>query len=227
MRKTQTIFVVLALASVFLLSFLIGRATALRDSAEGMKDDGIYTGTIPLPESFIKDKKHENPADTPASAGAKVAEEKESKEKDTKEKEAKKNEPPTRMLFPCGNTVIKAYSETAVYSKTMDDWRSHKGIDYAAEEGTAVCAVWDGKVSKVEKNKIWGYTVEIKHSGNVYSIYKNLNRKIEVKEGQAVTKNQILGTVGSSASVESHDPPHLHFEMRQDGVTINPESYIY
>ena len=229
LKKTQTIFVVLALSSVFLLSFLIGRATALRDNAEGTKKDETYTGTIPLPESFINSVDKKEPADVSASTSAKVKEEKDAnsaKQKQKKEPSLEDN-PPTRMLFPCGNSVLKPYSESAIYSETMKDWRAHKGIDFAAEKGTPVHASWEGTVTKVEKSKIWGYTVEITHSGGVCTVYKNLNRKIEVKEGQAVKKNQVIGTVGKSASVESHEPPHLHFEIKQDGTVINPESYVY
>ncbi len=211
MKKMQTVFIVIAVVSVFLLSFLIGRASALRNinKAEELK---IYTGTVPMPKNSQED-------DAPASAKALV-------EKDTSEKkeETKKI---TRMLFPCGNVILNKYSQTAVYSKTMEDWRAHTGIDYAAEDGDDVCAAWDGTVTKVYKDKLWGYTVEIEHDNNLVTKYKNLKKKADVKKGDKVKAGQIIAKVGKSASVESKESAHLHFEVWQESVVINPEAYLY
>lgn len=231
MKKTQMSIILAIVVSVFLLSFLIGRATALKDKEEAKRNE-FYAGSIMIPK--------DNEVVTPAGATA------ENVEKDTeilKEKETiteknnpidKKNDdkkedkkPPERMLFPCGQVVLNGYSQTAVYSKTMDDWRAHMGIDYQADEGTDVTSVWDGTVQKVYKDMIWGYTVEILHDGNIYSVYKNLKKGIPVKEGDKVEKGQAIGKVGSSAAVEKREEPHLHFELWTNGETINPESYIY
>lgn len=210
MKKMQTLFVVIAVVSVFLLSFLIGRASALRNNkTEELK---IYTGTVPMPKNSQEE-------DAPASAKALV-------EKDTPEKK-EETEKITRMLFPCGNVILNKYSQTAVYSKSMEDWRAHTGIDYAAEDGDDVCAAWDGKVTKVYKDKLWGYTIEIEHEGNIVTKYKNLRKKADVKKGDKVKAGQIIAKVGKSANVESKESAHLHFEVWQEDVVINPEAYLY
>ena len=121
----------------------------------------------------------------------------------------------------------KPYSQMAIYSETMGDWRAHTGIDYSADIGTDVKAVQKGKVSRVYEDKLWGYTVEISHSAGVKSVYKNLDENIEVSNGQSVTAGQVVGYVGNSADIESLEEPHLHFEMYSEGITVNPESYIY
>jgi murein DD-endopeptidase MepM/ murein hydrolase activator NlpD len=82
-------------------------------------------------------------------------------------------------------------------------------------------------VAKVYKDKLWGYTVEIAHSESIRSVYKNLQKKTLVKEGEEVKKGQAIGTVGKSAAVESREKAHLHFEIWQDGIAINPISYVY
>lgn len=212
MKKMQTFFIVMAVISVFLLSFLIGRASALRNNnrAEELK---IYTGTVPRP----KDAEEES---APAAAKAQV-------EKDTSSSKKEETKKITRMLFPCGNVVLNKYSQSAVYSKTMEDWRAHTGIDYAAEDGDDVCAAWDGKVTKVYKDKLWGYCIEIEHKSNLISKYKNLKKKTDVKKGDKVKAGQIIAKVGKSASVESKESAHLHFEVWQDDVVINPEAYLY
>ena len=231
MKKTQMSIVLVIVVSVFLLSFLIGRATALKDKEEAKRNE-IYAGSILIP----KDKEPVMPAGASAQKVEKnddaSKEEKNPTQKnnaDSKD-ENKKNKvtkPPERMLFPCGQAVLNGYSQTAVYSKTMDDWRAHMGIDYLAKEGTDVVSVWDGTVSKVYKDMLWGYTVEILHDGNIYSVYKNLKKGIAVKEGDKVTRGQAIGKVGSSAAVEKREEAHLHFELWTNDEPINPESYIY
>lgn len=218
MKNTQKLFVIGAAISIFVLSFLIGRATALRDS-EKEQNNGIYTGTIPFPSTFMA----EALPDEEASAKAKVPVEEIPEKKSQTQKKAE----PTRLLFPCGNTVLKDYSQSAVYSETMKDWRAHLGIDYAAEKGDAVKSAWDGKVTKVYKDKLLGYSIEIKHSDSITGIYRNLSKNIKVKKGDNVTKGQIIGEVGKSGAIESKEPSHLHFEIMLNGVIINPISYVY
>ena len=227
MKRPQAPILLAIAVSVFLLSFFIGRATALK-SREESKKNVVYTGRMLLPQ------KEEISLPTGAvsekiEALKEVGNKKEEKpvQKKEEKKEIKKDEPPERMLFPCGQSVLKGYSQTAVYSKTMDDWRAHMGIDYMAKKGDSVVSVWDGIVKKVYKDNFWGYCIEIEHPGNIISVYKNLEKKILVKEGDGISKGQAIATVGDSAVVEKRDEEHLHFELWVNGETINPQSYIY
>lgn len=219
MKRTQTILIITVIVSVFLLSFLIGRAAALKERTEKNSESQLYDGTVLIPNKTEEDESVQTSKKTD---GVEV----QIPEIEKKEKEVKET-PPERVLFPCGEKVQKEYSQMAVYSKTMDDWRAHTGIDYEAEKGTAVISVWDGTVKRVYKDKLWGYTVEIRHSGNLVSIYKNLQPEIKIKEGEKIKKGQAIAKVGDSAAVESREAPHLHFELWQDGVPINPVSYVY
>ena len=237
MRKPQTPILVALAISVFLLSFFVGRATALKDREESRKN-AVYTGKMMLP------RKEE--ADIPTGSTMENIEAlddfSKEKEKSTKEEKVKEEPPekkaapeiqkteeslPERMAFPCGQEVLKGYSQTVVYSKTMDDWRAHTAIDYKGELGTTVVSAFDGTVSKVYKDAYWGYCVEISHSGGIVSVYRNLDEEISVKESENVTKGQAIAKVGNSAVIERRDEPHLHFELWVNGVTINPDSYVY
>lgn len=218
MKKIQGLFLLIGALCVFLISFFIGRATALRDN-DTQKLETIYQGAIPFPNSFAS----QVIIDEEVSAKAKVPDESES----TKETKKEKNPEPDRLSYPCNNTVLKDYSEAAVYSETMKDWRAHLGIDYAAEIGTDVKSAWEGTVKKVYKDKLYGYTVEIAHSDKLIATYSNLNKNIKVKKGDKVKKGQLVGSVGKSAPIESKEKPHLHFELKLNGVTINPISYVY
>ena len=222
MKRTRFPMIVVIVLSIFLLSFLVGRATALRDKEKQEKKNEIYNGNI-----MMQREKHSAPAGADAKKVPKNSEETITEKNNTLQDENVNNTPPEKMLFPSSQAVLNGYSQSAVYSKTMDDWRAHMGIDYSAEVGSEVKSVWDGKVIKVYKDKLWGYTVEILHQGNIYSVYKNLGKDIAVKENENVEKGQVIGKVGESAAVEKREEPHLHFELWTGGATINPESYIY
>ena len=214
MKKVNAGLIIAVITSVFLISFIVGRASVQEKSVEENKEI-TYGGFVPMTE--VEEKSVET-----ATKAEKVPN---SIPKKNKTEEA--SVIPQRMLFPCGETVLKEYSQTAIYSATMGDWRAHTGIDYSAEIGTEVKSVWDGKVARVYVDKLWGNTVEICHTDKLVSIYKNLDENIPVKEGQAVSKGQAIGYVGQSADIEKLEDSHLHFEMMYDEVKINPESYVY
>ena len=217
-KKTEVTLLTVIVVAVFLISFLVGRASALRDKGSDNKNS-VY--------SVQKSEIQKNEETKEASSLAKKVEKSEP-EKKTEKKENKPDEdPPARMAFPCGKTVLKGYSETAVYSETMGDWRSHCAIDYAAEKGTDVISCGDGTVVKVYKDKLWGKCIEIEHTKNLKSVYKNLESKVNVKKGDKVKEGEVIAKVGKSASIESRETAHLHFELWQDNVPINPQSYVY
>ncbi len=222
MKRTYTVVIAVLMASVFLISFFIGRATALKE--DDTKDNSIeesFTGTVAIPKDDNTNavETTQTPQNVPAAPD----------KSDTPKKEEENNDisVPERMLFPCGKTVLKDYSQTAVYSETMGDWRAHTGIDYSAPIGTEVVSVCDGTVGRIYKDKLWGYTIEIVHSDRVKSVYKNLDKKYYVKTGDRVKGGQAIGKVGKSADIESLESPHLHFEIWQDGVVINPVTYVF
>ena len=217
MKKMQTALFLLAAISVFAISFFVGRASALKDR-EKTGNDEIYTGIVPIPEGF-----REQIYETPAAAGATGV----LKTEPNAEEENTAQEEIVKMEFPCGETVLNKYSQSAVYSKTMDDWRAHIGIDYAAQTGTSVCAAYEGVVEKIYDDVLWGKCIEINHGQSIISVYRNLGSKISVKEGDRVSAGQAIATVGKSADIESKETAHLHFEIWQEGMPINPESYVY
>ena len=205
MKKIQTICFIAAAITVFVISFLVGKASALKQSAERKAENGsIYTGAVKIPESSDKPQ-----TEVPASAEALNI---------PAHTEPTDDEPPLRMEFPCGEEVIKEYSEKDSL---------HPGIDYAAPQGSDVKAAWNGTVTRVYKDKIWGYSVVIDHGNGLCSVYKNLDKKGLIGQGQEVVSGQIIGKVGNSSKIERDADSHIHFELTQDGICINPESYIY
>jgi len=100
--------------------------------------------------------------------------------------------------------------------------RMHKGLDIAAKRGEPVFAVEDGVVLRSKYVRGYGRLVEIRH-GDMYITRYGHNSKNLVKTYDKVYKGQTIALVGSSGRSTG---PHVHFEVRQDGVAINPLKYL-
>jgi septal ring factor EnvC (AmiA/AmiB activator) len=96
------------------------------------------------------------------------------------------------------------------------------GIDIAAAPGTVVRAVGDGVVDLVDWLPGYGETVILNHGQGFYSIYGHLS-SVAVSEGDRVSPEDILGTVGDTGSLKG---PCLHFELRQGGTAQDPEAWL-
>ena len=98
----------------------------------------------------------------------------------------------------------------------------HSGIDYAAAVGTPVYAAAAGTVQFSGQQSGFGNVVYIDHGGGVVTIYGHLS-ELDVSQGQAVAGGQQIGLSGQSGLVTG---PHLHFEVRVNGVAVDPASSI-
>jgi len=114
-----------------------------------------------------------------------------------------------------------------VYSDTMNDYRVHVGVDIMTSAGAPVYAAADGKISKIWKDPMMGYSVAISHSGDSVTVYKNLSNTLPegIEEGVSVKAGQQIATVGESALTEVAEEPHLHFEMTVGGLLVDPLEY--
>ena len=133
----------------------------------------------------------------------------------------------TSFTWPVKGSVIKEFSlEVLAYDPTMNDWRVHSGIDIAAPAGTTVMAIADGTVADVFNDGLMGTAVIIDHGGELTSTYYNLAAKPTVSVGDKVSRGSVIGSVGSTAMAESALSSHLHLEMAQNGVSVDPVSYL-
>lgn len=127
---------------------------------------------------------------------------------------------PQSFSYPVGETVLREFSgENLIYSETMQDWRVHAGVDFAAKEGDPVKAIADGTVKDAYHDDLFGNVVYIEH-GNVGSCYCGL-QDMNVKAGDPVKAGQEIGTVGVTPC-ESADEAHLHFAVKNSGKWVDP-----
>ena len=128
---------------------------------------------------------------------------------------------------PVSGEVIWTFAnEQLLYSRTLDQWTTHSGIDLSAEIGSDVKATLAGTVEKVYQDDALGQVVTIAHTNGRTSLYANLDPTVSVKEGQKVNAGDLLGKVGSTSVSECGDLPHLHFAFFVDGKSVNPADYV-
>ena len=113
-----------------------------------------------------------------------------------------------------------------VFKKTLNEYSVHNGIDFLAEEGTAVVAINDGKVTAITNDFGMGYTVEITHEDGYVSYYSSLGEDVVVSVGDEVECGQTIGCVANTATYENLEGSHLHFELKKDGKYVNPREVL-
>ena len=134
---------------------------------------------------------------------------------------------PIQTASPLEGEVVAAYAMDALsYNPTTRDWRTHDGMDLAAEAGTAVLAAADGTVYTVYEDETMGHTVVIRHQDGYVTCYASLSEDVAVAPGDTVKLGQKIGTVGNSALLESALGDHIHFSVTRDDEPIDPQSFL-
>ena len=108
----------------------------------------------------------------------------------------------------------------ARYHPILHLWRAHKGIDYAAADGTGVKASADGVVEVAGYDRGYGNVVVLRHQQKVTTLYGHLSGFARgISRGARVSQGQVIGYVGSTGLATG---PHLHYEFRIDDVHQDP-----
>lgn len=115
-------------------------------------------------------------------------------------------------------TVTSSYGSRYLNGK----YGFHLGVDLRASSGTSIYAADGGKVSFAGWNGSYGYLIKITHDNGDQTYYAHLS-KISVSVGNRVYKGQIIAKSGATGNVTG---PHLHFEIRKNGSTVNPVNYL-
>ena len=154
-----------------------------------------------------------------------------STEKTSKSNENKNNTEKTqndenkeiKFTAPVNGEILREFAkDSLVYSNTLEEWITHKGVDIKADKTTVVKVAANGKVESIKNDPRYGLTVIVSHSGGYKTVYANLLTAEYVVEGEEIEAGQTIGTVGNSSSFEIADDYHLHFELIKDGEYLNP-----
>lgn len=131
------------------------------------------------------------------------------------------------MIWPTQGELGMDYAvETLTYSKTLEHFTTHHGLDIIAEENTPVKAALAGEIIEILTDSRLGLTISIKHDEELVTRYSNLCTDAMVNIGDKVTQGQTISGVGTSSIFESAEDPHLHFEVLLNGESVNPMDYL-
>jgi len=136
-----------------------------------------------------------------------------------------------RISRGVGNVPVSRKKPTKIAANTkatapvaipQQRYRAHMGIDYAAPIGTPIFSVANGKVVHLGYNGAFGNLIILEHDGGYRTYYAHLsNYNVELALGNEVRRGLEIGYVGSTGRSTG---PHLHFELRKDGIYVDPYS---
>lgn len=132
------------------------------------------------------------------------------------------------LMWPVPSRIVTAYFQDPDYPYRY--LFEHSAIDIATPQGTAIRSVESGYVAKVRDGGATGYSyVMIVHASGLSSVYGHVN-KINVEADQFVSKGDIIAYSGGMPGTRGAGPfstgPHLHLEIRLNGVPVNPLNYL-
>lgn len=126
-----------------------------------------------------------------------------------------------------GATVSTGY--TFWYNSTLNRYNLHTGVDFKAEAGTSVTAAYAGTVESVTQTLLEGGKVVIDHGNGLKTEYASIDVSESLRAGDKVEQGDVLGTVSAAADAmgnEYNEGAHLHFEVVEDGESIDPVAYL-
>ena len=128
------------------------------------------------------------------------------------------------LRAPLSFSRISSGFTNARFHPVLKKWRAHKGIDYAAPTGTPVMATASGTVSFAGTQRGYGKIIILTHSKKYDTAYGHLSRFAKgLQNGNRVNQGDIIGYVGATGMATG---PHLHYELRVDGVQKDPAKVV-
>ncbi|MBK7104136.1 MAG: M23 family metallopeptidase [Ignavibacteriae bacterium] len=102
--------------------------------------------------------------------------------------------------------------------------RMHHGLDFLANIGEKVFSPGDGKVTFIGELNGYGKVIKISHGFGYETIYGHLS-KFEVKKGEKIKRGDLIALSGNTGNLTTG--PHLHYEVRHEGISLNPKNFIF
>jgi murein DD-endopeptidase MepM/ murein hydrolase activator NlpD len=124
------------------------------------------------------------------------------------------------LRSPLNFRRISSFFSKGRFHPILRTWRPHKGVDYAAAQGTPVVAVADGVVRFAGWKGGYGRFIELRHDARTATHYGHLSRFARgISSGARVSQGEVIGFVGATGLATG---AHLHYEVVENGVAVNP-----
>ena len=129
--------------------------------------------------------------------------------KENLEKAKEKQENKSSKLSFLGTKVVREYSEKEPsYSKTLDVWEIHKGLDIAAKDGDKIRSILDGTVKSVYSDERYGTSIELSYADNITVIYSGIKENVSLEKGDTVKEGAgVPDEQFRQSSKEPHECP--------------------
>lgn len=112
-------------------------------------------------------------------------------------------------------------------SQTLGWYYVHEGVDFTAAAGTEVLAADDGVVESVYKDDLLlGTEIVISHGDGLKTLYRFVTETDGLTVGKTVKKGDVIATVAEPTGNEYKDGAHLHFEVMENGKSVDPTKYL-
>ena len=130
------------------------------------------------------------------------------------------------FVRPVAGKNAKPFSgDELVYNRTLNDWRTHNGLDITCAADAQVKSAVAGKVCNIYEDDMWGLVVDVQADDVVWR-YTGLDKAtLQVKTGDALKAGQPIAKIGT-AEAEIGEAPHLHLEVLKGGNYVDPEHYF-
>ncbi|HEY5501313.1 MAG TPA: M23 family metallopeptidase, partial [Candidatus Humimicrobiaceae bacterium] len=125
-----------------------------------------------------------------------------------------------RLLWPVAGRLVSGFGNRL--HPILGYVRPHTGVDLAAPYGTPILAADGGQVLQASYDGGYGNCILIYHGGSFATFYGHMSG-FAVSAGQMVKRGQVIGYVGATGLATG---PHLHFEVRINGIAQNPLGYL-
>ncbi|MFA6099711.1 MAG: peptidoglycan DD-metalloendopeptidase family protein [Patescibacteria group bacterium] len=132
----------------------------------------------------------------------------------------------TLLLWPVPVRKITVYFHDPTYP--FKNLFQHPGVDLRADVGTPIRAAAGGYVAWTKLGSMYGNYIMVIHPGSIATVYGHLT-KFNVKAGTYVERGDIIGFTGGMPGMQGaglSTGPHLHFEVRQDGIPVDPMGFL-
>ena len=113
------------------------------------------------------------------------------------------------------------------FNQTLGYYGHHAGVDFEAAIGEEVFCVLDGVVESIYKaDKLLGTEITVDHGDGLKTLYRFVDEVEGLQVGATVKRGQKIATVAEPSGGEYKDGAHLHFEVFEEGVSVNPDGYL-